>query len=54
LAWLHIIISIPFLLALVVSLLYKQFIDRIHTGWFVLGVPISIFLYLLIVYLRRV
>jgi MFS family permease len=54
LAWLHIIISIPFLLALVVSLLYKQFIDRIHTGWFVLGVPISIFLYLLIVYLPAI
>lgn len=53
-AWLHIIISIPFLLALVVSLLYKQFIDRIHTGWFVLGVPISIFLYLLIVYLPAI
>ncbi|MDD4359905.1 MAG: Na+/H+ antiporter subunit A [Syntrophaceticus sp.] len=46
-SWLHILIFTPFIVALVVPLLYKQFVHRIHTGWFALGVPILIFLYLL-------
>lgn len=46
-SWLHIIIFIPLIVAFAVPLLYKQFVQRIHTGWFVLGIPILIFLYLL-------
>ena len=46
LAWLHIMVFAPFVAALLVPSLYKQ-LNRIHTGWFVLGVPVLIFLYFL-------
>jgi multicomponent Na+:H+ antiporter subunit A len=38
-------IFIPFLFALLVPFIYKKFTPRIHTGWFVLVVPILIFIY---------
>ncbi|RHW38002.1 Na+/H+ antiporter subunit A [Neobacillus notoginsengisoli] len=44
---LHFMIMIPFLFAIFVPVLYKYFAPRVHTGWFVLLVPITIFLYLL-------
>lgn len=43
---LHLAIIAPFLAAVLVPLLYK-FIPRIHTGWFVLIVPIILFSYFL-------
>lgn len=46
-SWLHVIIFAPFMAALLVPFLYKRFNSRIHTGWFALGVPLLIFLYLL-------
>jgi multicomponent Na+:H+ antiporter subunit A len=46
LSWLHIMILVPFLFALFVPFIYKMVTPRIHTGWFVLFVPILIFLYL--------
>ncbi|MCM3704408.1 MULTISPECIES: Na+/H+ antiporter subunit A [Cytobacillus] len=46
-SWLHIMILIPFLFAIIVPFIYRVFAPRIHTGWFVLSVPSVIFLYLL-------
>ncbi|MCM3393182.1 Na+/H+ antiporter subunit A [Cytobacillus oceanisediminis] len=46
-SWLHIMILVPFLYAIVVPFIYRMFTPRIHTGWFVLIVPSVIFLYLL-------
>ncbi|URT69936.1 Na+/H+ antiporter subunit A [Cytobacillus firmus] len=46
-SWLHIMVLIPFLFAIIVPLIYRVFTPRIHTGWFVLSVPSVIFLYLL-------
>ncbi|CAG9606939.1 Na+/H+ antiporter subunit A [Pseudoneobacillus rhizosphaerae] len=45
--WLNMTIFIPFLFALLVPFIYKKFTPKIHTGWFVLVVPILIFIYLL-------
>jgi multicomponent Na+:H+ antiporter subunit A len=45
--WLHMIILFPFIFAMAVPLLYKKFAPRIHTGWFVLFVPLLVFSYLL-------
>ncbi|MED4205690.1 Na+/H+ antiporter subunit A [Neobacillus mesonae] len=44
---LHIMIFIPFLFAILVPFIHKMCNPRIHTGWFVLIVPLGIFLYLL-------
>ncbi|WP_156424273.1 Na+/H+ antiporter subunit A [Bacillus sp. FJAT-27445] len=44
---LHFMVLVPFLFAIFVPLLYKYFAPRVHTGWFVILVPIFIFLYLL-------
>lgn len=43
---LYFILLVPFIMALLVPLLYK-YVPRIHTGWFVLVVPIGIFLYMI-------
>ncbi|WP_156324542.1 Na+/H+ antiporter subunit A [Bacillus sp. FJAT-27245] len=43
----HFIVLVPFLFAIFVPLLYKYFSPRVHTGWFVILVPIVLFLYLL-------
>ncbi|MCG7408794.1 Na+/H+ antiporter subunit A [Paenibacillus sp. ACRRX] len=40
-------IFLPFISAMLVPLLYKYFNRLVHTGWFVLLVPMSIFVYLL-------
>ncbi|MFF2481700.1 Na+/H+ antiporter subunit A [Paenibacillus sp. NPDC058071] len=40
-------IFLPLISALFVPLLYKHFNRRVHTGWFVLVVPLTIFIYLL-------
>ena len=42
---LYVIILIPFLYATLIPLFYKYF-PRIHTGWFVLPIPIMLFVYL--------
>lgn len=44
--WFHFIILMPFIFAIFVPLIYKQFTPRIHTGWFVLFIPLLIFFYL--------
>jgi len=44
LSWLHLVILSPFLLAFFVPLLYRKF-QRIHTGWFVLPLPLVLFIY---------
>ncbi|MCM3570552.1 Na+/H+ antiporter subunit A [Neobacillus mesonae] len=44
---LHFMIFIPFIFALFVPMIHKICTPRIHTGWFVLAVPLGIFLYLL-------
>ncbi len=46
-SWFYPIMSTPFLSALLVPLLYKRFNSRIHTGWFILLVPLTIFCHLL-------
>ncbi|WP_028559523.1 Na+/H+ antiporter subunit A [Paenibacillus pinihumi] len=45
-SWLHLAVLTPFLFTLVVPLLNKN-IRRIHTGWFVLAVPLLLFIYFL-------
>jgi multicomponent Na+:H+ antiporter subunit A len=44
LSLIHLVILSPFLLAIFVPLLHKYF-KRIHTGWFVLLLPILLFIY---------
>lgn len=39
--------AIPFIYALAVPFLYKRFNQKIHTGWFVLFVPLLVFLHLI-------
>ncbi|MBW4841259.1 MAG: Na+/H+ antiporter subunit A [Paenibacillaceae bacterium] len=41
-------IFLPFIFAIIVPFLYKYLNRQIHTGWFVLLVPLSIFIYLLL------
>lgn len=41
---LHLIILIPFLFTIIIPLLFKH-ISRVHTGWFVLPVPVLLFIY---------
>ncbi|WP_031513342.1 Na+/H+ antiporter subunit A [Desulfofalx alkaliphila] len=43
----HLIILFPFLYAVVVPFLYRKFLPKIHTGWFVLLAPLAIFAFLL-------
>ncbi|MFC0473986.1 Na+/H+ antiporter subunit A [Robertmurraya beringensis] len=43
---LHMTILIPILFTMLVPFLYKKFTPRIHTGWFVLFVPMGLFIYL--------
>ncbi|WP_110926515.1 Na+/H+ antiporter subunit A [Bacillus massiliglaciei] len=38
---------LPFVFAILVPFLYKRFVSSIHTGWFVMAVPLVIFLYFL-------
>lgn len=45
-SWLHLIVFIPFLFAIIVPFIYKKVTPRLHTGWFVLFVPLLIFVYL--------
>lgn len=45
-SWSHVIILSPFILAVFVPLFYKYF-RAIHTGWFVLLLPILLFSYLI-------
>lgn len=44
LSWLHLAVLTPFLFAILVPFIYKM-VPRIHTGWFVLAVPIALFVY---------
>lgn len=46
-SYFHLVIATPFIFALIVPILYKNINPRIHTGWFVLLVPLVLFLYLL-------
>ncbi|TYR78734.1 Na+/H+ antiporter subunit A [Priestia megaterium] len=43
-SWLHLVILSPFLLALFIPFLYKSF-RQVHTGWFVLPLPLVLFIY---------
>ncbi|GAK02767.1 LOW QUALITY PROTEIN: Na(+) H(+) antiporter subunit A [Geomicrobium sp. JCM 19037] len=44
-SWVHVMIVLPLLFAVFIPFLYKAF-PKIHTGWFVLAVPVVIFGYL--------
>ncbi|MCM3765999.1 Na+/H+ antiporter subunit A [Neobacillus niacini] len=46
-SWLHLLILLPFIFAAVVPYIYRKFTPRIHTGWFVLVIPLVIFAFLL-------
>ncbi|WP_019849713.1 Na+/H+ antiporter subunit A [Desulfitobacterium sp. PCE1] len=41
--WLYLVLGIPFLFSPIVPLLHKKFTPKIHTGWFVLWIPLLIF-----------
>ncbi|QED46559.1 Na+/H+ antiporter subunit A [Cytobacillus dafuensis] len=43
----HIMIFLPFIFAVFTPFIYKLVSPRIHTGWFVILVPLTVFLYLL-------
>ncbi|WP_163098824.1 Na+/H+ antiporter subunit A [Peribacillus alkalitolerans] len=43
-SWMHLAILSPFLLAIFIPILYKQF-RSIHTGWFVLLLPVLLFMF---------
>ncbi|MBU8880388.1 Na+/H+ antiporter subunit A [Bacillus sp. FJAT-29790] len=43
----YVVIFLPFIFAIFVPFIYKLFTPRIHTGWFVFLVPLSVFLFLL-------
>lgn len=43
--WLNFVVLVPFIFALFVPLIFR-YIPRIHTGWFVLPVPVLLFAYL--------
>src|SRR5690606_1747352 len=47
LSYLHFIILLPFLATILIPFLYKKLGSRIHTGWFVVFVPLIIFVSLL-------
>ncbi|MDD2233791.1 MAG: Na+/H+ antiporter subunit A [Desulfitobacteriaceae bacterium] len=42
-SWFYLFIALPFLYAITVPFLYHKFNPRIHTGWFILIVPLVIF-----------
>jgi multicomponent Na+:H+ antiporter subunit A len=43
----YLALGLPFIYALLVPFLHKKFNPKIHTGWFILFVPLVIFFYLL-------
>lgn len=43
----YLMLFTPFVFALFIPLIHKKVTPRIHTGWFVLFVPLAVFLYLL-------
>ncbi|MDA3131079.1 Na+/H+ antiporter subunit A [Aliibacillus thermotolerans] len=45
-SWIHFFILVPILFSVFIPILYKIF-PRIHTGWFVLSIPIVLFIYFL-------
>ncbi|RKD73456.1 multicomponent Na+:H+ antiporter subunit A [Sinobaca qinghaiensis] len=44
-SWLHSVVLLPFLYALMIPFLYR-YVSRIHTGWFVLPLPLILFVVL--------
>ncbi|WP_278926427.1 Na+/H+ antiporter subunit A [Staphylococcus auricularis] len=45
-SWLHIAVLLPLIFAVIIPILYR-FQKRIHLGWFVLPVPVVLFIYFL-------
>ncbi|WP_449621718.1 Na+/H+ antiporter subunit A [Robertmurraya sp. Marseille-Q9965] len=45
-SWLHLLIFAPFIFATFVPFIYQKMNQRIHTGWIVLFIPLSLFIYL--------
>ncbi|WP_066159230.1 Na+/H+ antiporter subunit A [Halalkalibacter krulwichiae] len=45
--WLHAVILVPFLFAIIVPFLFKRLKRKVHTGWFVFFIPLFLFIYLL-------
>ncbi|MGI6451678.1 MAG: Na+/H+ antiporter subunit A [Desulfitobacteriia bacterium] len=45
-SWFYFIIMMPFVYAILVPFLYKKFNHKIHTGWFILFIPLVVFGYL--------
>nr|MBA5588615.1 hypothetical protein [Anaerobacillus isosaccharinicus]QOY37974.1 hypothetical protein AWH56_010625 [Anaerobacillus isosaccharinicus] len=48
--WLHIVVLSPFIFALFVPFLFHRFNEKVHTGWFVLPIPLILFFYLVSYY----
>lgn len=46
-AWFYFMMGLPFLFALIVPIIYKKVTPKIHIGWFVLAIPLAVFIYLL-------
>lgn len=46
-SWVHLVILIPFLTAIIVPFIHKAFNRKVHTGWFVFFIPLFIFIYLI-------
>ncbi len=44
-SWLHSVVLLPFLYALMIPFLYR-YVSRVHTGWFVLPLPLILFVVL--------
>src|SRR5690554_6889774 len=47
-SWFFLFLMLPFFFALLVPILHKLTNPKIHTGWFVLGVPLVLFIKLLL------
>lgn len=46
-SWLHLMILLPFVYCFFVPSIYKKWTPRIHTGWFILVIPLLILTYLI-------
>lgn len=47
-SWFFLFLMLPFFFALLIPPLHKLSNPKVHTGWFVLGVPLVLFIELLL------
>ena len=45
-SWLHIAVLLPLIFAVIIPIIYR-FHKRLHLGWFVLPIPVVLFIYFL-------